>query len=49
MTVECPVCLRDVPLGDDVREGDIIQCPYCKAWFKLVRVNGEWMGERVRR
>lgn len=49
MTVECPVCLRDVPLGDDVREGDIIQCPYCKAWFKLVWVNGEWMGERVRR
>lgn len=47
--VECPVCLRDVELSPDAREGDIIQCPHCKVWLKLVRVNGEWVGERVRR
>jgi hypothetical protein len=47
LVVECPVCLRDIQLGENVHEGDILQCPYCKIWFKLVRVNGEWVGERV--
>jgi len=47
--VECPVCLRDVELSPDAREGDIIQCPHCKVWLKLVRVDGGWVGERVRR
>jgi uncharacterized protein YbaR (Trm112 family) len=45
--IECPVCLRDIKLSDDVREGDVIQCPFCKIWFKLVKVNGELIGERV--
>ena len=45
--VECPICLRDVELSADAKEGDVIQCPYCKAWFKLVRLNGEWVGERI--
>jgi hypothetical protein len=45
--VECPVCLRDVTLGENARPGDIIQCPYCKVWFKLVLVDDQLVGERV--
>jgi hypothetical protein len=47
--VECPVCLRDIEIGPDTREGDIIQCPFCKIWFKLTRENEEWVAERVPR
>jgi Zn-finger nucleic acid-binding protein len=47
--VECPVCLRDVKLDPNVREGDIIQCPYCKVWLKITLENGEWVAERVQR
>jgi uncharacterized protein YbaR (Trm112 family) len=45
--VECPVCLRDIEIDDDAREGDVIQCPYCKIWFRLVREGSEWVGEKV--
>jgi uncharacterized protein YbaR (Trm112 family) len=46
-TIECPVCLRDVTLDENAREGDILQCPICKIWFKLVLVNGQLEAERV--
>lgn len=42
MVVECPVCLRDFPLSEDAKEGDLVQCPHCKVWFKLVLERGEW-------
>lgn len=45
--VECPVCLRDVELSPDAKEGDVIQCPYCKEWFRLTKVGGEWVGVEV--
>lgn len=45
--VECPICLRDLPVPSDAREGDLIFCPYCKTSFQLVRVDGQWSGERV--
>ena len=45
--VECPICLRDVQLSEAAREGDIIQCPFCKEWFKLVEVDGELVLERT--
>ena len=45
--VECPICLRDVTLSENAKPGDIIQCPYCKAWFKLVLVGDQLEGERV--
>jgi hypothetical protein len=41
------VCLRDVQLPSDAREGDIVVCPFCKIEFRLVLVNGEWQGTRV--
>ncbi len=47
MVVECPVCERDIVLSENAREGDVIQCPYCKLWFKLVKVNGKFVAERV--
>ena len=45
--VECPVCLRDVEVPAGAHEGDVIQCPVCKVYFRLVRVGGGWEGERV--
>jgi uncharacterized protein YbaR (Trm112 family) len=45
--VECPVCLRDIEIGADAREGDVVQCPHCKIWFRLVREGNEWVAERV--
>ena len=45
--VECPVCLRDSELSETTREGDIVQCPCCKAWFKLVLIDSQLVGERV--
>jgi hypothetical protein len=47
--VECPVCLRDIELDANVSDGDIVQCPYCKIWFKLTRENEGWIAERVQR
>jgi hypothetical protein len=45
--IECPVCLRDFELSDDAREGDVVQCPHCKAWARLVREDGELVGTRA--
>ena len=47
--LECPVCLRDVEISPDAREGDIIQCPYCKEVFKLTWSGGQWALERADR
>lgn len=46
--VECPICLRDIEIDQNAKEGDVVQCPVCKAWFRLIKVNGQWDGERVR-
>jgi len=45
--VECPVCLRDVELSENAREGDVIQCQHCKVWLRISWVDGEWVGEKV--
>lgn len=47
MMVECPICMRDVTIDENSREGDIVQCTVCKEWFRLVRVNDEWEGVRI--
>lgn len=47
--IECPVCLRDIEIPPDAREGDIIVCPYCKVAFRLVRSGGQWELERADR
>ena len=35
--LECPVCEADIPLDNNERPGDIVQCSYCKEFFKVVR------------
>jgi len=45
--VECPICLRDVALSENARPGDVILCPYCKVWFKLVLVGDQLVAERI--
>jgi hypothetical protein len=47
MIIECPICLRDIPMSKNVHEGDVVQCPICKAWFKLILENGSWTGVRI--
>jgi hypothetical protein len=47
-SVECPICLREVALEEDACEGDVIQCPFCKAWIRLVQVNGSFEAEKVK-
>jgi predicted Zn finger-like uncharacterized protein len=47
MIVECPICMRDITIDENAVEGDIVKCPVCKESFRLVRVNGEWEGERI--
>jgi len=38
----CPVCLNEMDLPDEIKEGDTLQCPYCYAEFMLVKQKGEW-------
>jgi len=45
--VECPVCLRDIELSLEAKEGDVIQCPYCKVWLRLAKAGEEWVAEEV--
>jgi hypothetical protein len=35
--IECPVCEADIPLDNDEEPGDIVQCSYCKEYFKLIK------------
>ena len=39
MTVEmdCPICDAPIPLDNNERSGDIIQCSFCKEFFKLLQ------------
>ncbi len=35
--LECIICEADIPLDNNEDHGDIVQCSYCKEYFKLVR------------
>ena len=35
--MECLVCEADIPLDNNEDHGDIVQCSYCKEYFKLIR------------
>ena len=39
--LECPVCEADIPLDNDETPGDIVQCSYCKEFFKLLQMKGK--------
>jgi hypothetical protein len=39
--MECPVCEADIPLDNDEQPGDIVQCSYCKGYFKLLQIKGK--------
>ncbi len=45
--VECPVWLRDILVPAGTRDGDIILCPHCKIYLRIVFASGEWSAERV--
>jgi uncharacterized Zn-finger protein len=34
--IECPVCEAAIPLDNDERPGDLVQCSYCKEVFRLL-------------
>lgn len=35
--LECLICDAEIPLDNDEGPGDIVQCSYCKEYFKLIR------------
>lgn len=37
---ECPECAADVPLPDDVVDGEIVQCGECGVELEVVRDGG---------
>ena len=36
---ECPECAADVPLPDDVMEGEIVHCPECGVELEVIDLN----------
>jgi len=34
---ECPVCEADIPLDNNEKPGDLVQCSYCKETFKVIK------------
>ena len=35
--MDCPICDVPIPLDNDERSGDIVQCSFCKECFKLLQ------------
>lgn len=35
--MDCPICDAEIPLDNDEKPGDLVQCSYCKETFKLIR------------
>ena len=35
--IDCPICDAPIPLDNNERQGDIIQCSFCKECFKLLQ------------
>ena len=35
--IDCPICDAPMPLDNNERPGDIIQCSFCKECFKLLQ------------
>jgi hypothetical protein len=35
--IDCPICDAPIPLDNNERPGDIIQCSFCKEFFKLLQ------------
>jgi alpha-aminoadipate carrier protein LysW len=36
---ECPECAAEVPLPDDVMQGEIVQCPDCGVELEVIELD----------
>ena len=43
VTLECPICDAEIPLEQDDRSGDVVQCSFCKEPLKLLRTTDKWI------
>jgi hypothetical protein len=41
--LECPICDAEIPLENDDRPGDLLQCSYCKESLKLIKKMDKWI------
>ncbi|MEA3407372.1 MAG: lysine biosynthesis protein LysW [Chloroflexota bacterium] len=39
MVGECPECAAEITLGDDVLEGEIVNCPECGVELEVISVD----------
>ncbi len=46
-SVPCPFCSTHIPLGEDPREGVILECPVCAKACVITRDETGWKGELV--
>ncbi len=37
LELDCPVCDAAIPLDNNEKPGDLVQCSYCKETFKVMR------------
>ncbi len=40
--LECPICDAEIPLENDERSGDLVQCSYCKETLKVLKKKDGW-------
>ena len=41
LTADCPLCLFEVPISDDILSGEIITCPNCDIELEVWRIGNE--------
>jgi hypothetical protein len=39
--MDCPICDAPIPLDNNERPGDVVQCSFCKEVFKLIHTKGK--------
>ncbi len=46
-SIQCPFCSTHIPMGEEPKEGVILECPVCSKESLIHREDGEWKGDLV--